>query len=972
MTTHRCALVLLYLLAALSAAAQQALDSAYTAKIRQFTTEPFFLTELVDHLPSSETVPTPEKVLGYVVGAPDKLTYSKDVHRYMRELAKASPRVHVFVQGKSEEGRETLLVVISEEANLARLARIKEITGLLADPRRVTEADIDRLIAEGLPIYWASGSIHSPETGSPEMLMELAYRLAVEESPLIKQIRKNAVVMMTPILEVDGRDKQVDLYNYRKANPGKIAPGLLYWGKYVAHDNNRDGMGLSLNLSRIVMKTFLEYHPQVLHDLHESVPFLYTSTGTGPYNAWLDPIVINEWQKLAYHEIEEMTKRGVPGVWTHGFYDGWAANYMIMAAQGHNSIGRFYETFGGRGADTVERTIPPASTTRTWVRPNPPLPKVKWSIRNNVNLQQSALLFALHHVASNGQTFLRNFYLKSKRSVEKAAKEGPAAWVMPADDPRPVEAAGLVNLLRLHGVEVHRTDSAAEAGKQKFPAGSYVIRMDQPYSRMADMLLDTQYYSTADPRPYDDTGWSHGPLRNVITARVADTSILKDSMTLLKEPVKVTGRVIGAGAAGYLIAHNTENTLATLRFRLKDVRMHTAEEPFKALDREFNAGTFIIRADGNPSDLRSRVEKNAADLGLTVYTASEIPKVATHELSAPRVALVHTWTNTQNEGWYRLAFDRLAIPYHYISVHALRDTPNLRDKYDVILLGPVSGAAQSIVNGLPVRGDPIPWKKTSLTPNLGDSPDTTDDMRGGIGLQGMANLERFIDAGGLFITIAGNASLPIDYGFTSSVSIVATRELQARGSVINAVIADKNSPIAYGYSGKLAVFFSQSPVFQVNRTGAPSFGRGFDEPAAQRPSGRGSVSDPDIPQGRPFIPPPPKPETTPGEDPPLSEDIRELSRPYLLPSELQPRIVLRFAAEKDLLVSGMLSGGRELAGRPAVIDVPKGKGHMLLFANNPMWRQQTQGSFFLLFNAILNYNHLGAGRERSASAKTTE
>ena len=132
---------------------------------------------------------------------------------------------------------------------------------------------------------------------------------------------------------------------------------LIFWGKYVAHDNNRDGLGMALALTRNQMKTFLEYHPAILHDLHESVPFLYTSTGTGPYNAWLDPITIDEWQLLAYHEIEEMTKRGVPGVWTHGFYDGWAPNYMFYVANGHNSIGRFYETFGNGGADTIDRTV---------------------------------------------------------------------------------------------------------------------------------------------------------------------------------------------------------------------------------------------------------------------------------------------------------------------------------------------------------------------------------------------------------------------------------------------------------------------------------------------------------------------------------------------------------------------------------------------------------------------------------------
>ena len=951
--------------ALLAAPPPQKLDEAYTAKIREYTTEKFFLTELVDHLPASDRVPTPAMVLGYPVGTPDKLTYSKDIYAYLRALDAASPRVRVFSMGRTEEGREMLLVAISDEANLAHLDRYREITARLADPRRLSDADAKQLIAEGLPMYWATGSIHSPETGSPEMLMELAYRLAVEQTPFIEAIRKNLIVLITPILEVDGHDRQVDVYNYRKANPKKAAPNLIYWGKYVAHDNNRDGMALALALSRHMMESFLEWHPTVLHDLHESVPFLYISTGMGPYNAWLDPIVINEWQELAYNEVNEMTKRGVPGVWTHGFYDGWAANYMFYVANGHNSIGRFYETFGGRGADTGERTVPAGQTTRAWYRPNPPLPKVKWSIRNNINLQQSAILLGMNMVASQRQQFLENFYLKSKRSVAKATAEGPAAWVIPGDDPRPAECAALVNLLRLQGVEVHKTDGAVELDKKlTFPAGSYVVRMDQPYSRMADMLLDTQYYNPSDPRPYDDTGWSLGALRNVKTVRVTDAAILKAPMTLLAAPAKAPGGIRGsASPAAYLINHNADSTLATLRFRLKDLSIRAAEEPFKAAERDFAAGSFLIQTEGNPPGLRQKLEPVAAELGVTLYGVDELPKVKSHELTVPRIALVHTWTSTQNEGWFRLALDGLGIPYAYISDQTLRATPDLRARYDVILLGPVGVSAQRIVNGIPMYADPIPWKKTDLTPNIGTSPDQTEDMRGGMGLEGILNLKKFIEEGGLFVTIGGDASVPIDYGLINSVSIVQPRELRASGGVYNAVVADAKSPIAYGYGERLAVYFNQEPVFRVSATGGLGLDRWLgDNAPASRPSGRGTATDPDIPQGRPYTPPPPKPEVKPGEEPPIPEDYLEYIRPLLPPPEARPRVILRFAEEKDLLVAGMLAGGKELANRPAVIDVPLGKGHVLLFANNPMWRQETQGSFFLLFNAMLNYDHLGAGR----------
>src|ERR1700683_183592 len=201
-------------------------DDDYTRKIHEFTTEPFFLTDLVDHLPASATVPSPDKILGHIVGAPDFLTYSKDIYRYYDELAKATPRVKVYRVGKSEEGRDFLLIAVSDEANIAQLDHLRDITAKLADPRKISDADAKQLIAGGKPFYWASGSIHSPETGSPEMLMELAYRLAVEDSPFIQNIRKNSVFLITPIVEVDGHDRMVDWANYRKAYPDQPPPEI--------------------------------------------------------------------------------------------------------------------------------------------------------------------------------------------------------------------------------------------------------------------------------------------------------------------------------------------------------------------------------------------------------------------------------------------------------------------------------------------------------------------------------------------------------------------------------------------------------------------------------------------------------------------------------------------------------------------------------------------------------------------------
>src|SRR6185437_7517649 len=191
--------------------------------------------------------------------------------------------------------------------------------------------------------------------------------------------------------------------------------------------------------------------------------------------------------------------------------------------------------------------------------------------------------------------------------------------------------------------------------------------------------------------------------------------------------------------------------------------------------------------------------------------------------------------NTQNDGWFRIEFDRLQIPYAYISDQVIRNTPNLRDKYDVIIFPPVGGSAQSIVNGMPMRGAPIPWKASDVTPNMALAPDQTDDMRGGMSLSGVVNLQKFVEDGGLFIPISNCARVPIDYGIVTGVTIQQPRQLQAAGSVFNSTFADRRSPIAYGYTETLPVYFNQAPLFQVAAGGGGGFGGGGEGAAGGAP-----------------------------------------------------------------------------------------------------------------------------------------
>ena len=1000
----KAALLFLFCAAALGAADQpklerdpsQPIDEEYSKKIREYTTEPFFTSPLVEYLPASKTVPTPKAVLGDVAGAPGILPYSAEVYRYMRMLEKASPRVKVFSIGTTEEGREMIAVAVSSEANMAKLNENRARLAKLADPRtiKMDDAEAARLVSASTPVYYITGTIHSPETGSPTALMELAYRLAVDESEYVKAIRNGLITLITPIVEVDGRDRQVDVYRWHLAHPKDNWQPLVYWGKYVAHDNNRDAMGLTLYLTRNVLKTFISWKAQVLHDLHESVPYLYDNTvGDEPYNAWLDPILTDEWQMIGWNNISEMTKFGMPGVFTHGTFDTWSPGYLMFIAAGHNGISRLYETFGNGGADTVERTLSPQEYARTWYRQNPPLPKTRWSQRNNNNYQETGLLTSLSYFSANGKLFLNNFYLKSKRSIEKPKNSGPAAYVFSADDPRPGGQAELLRTLQAQGCEISRATAAftvtlpakkkprtpageggaperkpaqaaegkkAEASPEtkQFPAGSYVVRMDQPYSRIADMLLDYQYWSPNDAQksPFDDTGWTFGELGNVQVVRVTDLKVLEAPMEPVSGEVRATGGVQGSGQI-FAVNHNADIALMTLRYKLKDASFEVAEEPFEAGGQKFSRGSFILR-NVSASDL----ERASRDLGVKAHALASTPSVKTHAARAARIAILHTWASTQTEGWWRQALDQAQIPYTYISTQDVAKDGDLNSKYDVILFPPVGrGAGQSLISGMPMWGNPLPWNKTAETPNLG-TPDSTDDMRPGLGWSGLENLVRFARSGGLLVSSMDTAEFAVNYGFTPGVSVTRAQRFKSTGSVLRSKFVDAASPIAYGYGEGLSVYCFDGPIFGVSSILGGRGGRARSPEDRDRPTGRGTVDDPDIPQSRPVVEAPEQPQAEPWQAMPVTDEQRR-NGIYVIPPQFRPRVVLRYADSRDLLVSGLLDGGTEIAQRPAVVDVPVEKGHVLLFSINPVWRGETQGSYFLVFNAILNFDNLNAGRK---------
>jgi hypothetical protein len=946
---------------------KQPIDEQYTKKILEYTTDPSFVSPLVNYLPASKNVPTPEKVLGDVSGAPNMLPYAEDVYKYFRLLAASSPRVQVVTIGHSEEGREMIAVAIADESLLKAQKVNDERLAKLADPRLIgmDDAKAQPLIDASYPVYYITGTIHSTETGAPTALMEMAYRLAVDESPYIKYIRSHMIVLITPVVEVDGRDRMVDIYKWHRAHPTEDWPRLVYWGHYVAHDNNRDAMGMTLNLTNNVLNTYLGWHAQVLHDLHESVPFLYDNTvGDGPYNAWIDPVLANEWAELGWNNVAQMQNFGMPGVFTHGDFDTWSPGYLMFLAGLHNGISRLYETFGNGGADTEKRILSPEEYSRTWYRQNPPLPVVTWSQRDNNNYEESALLSTLSYFSKNTHHFLVDYYEKSKRSIQKPTTEGPSAYVISASAADLNRQVQLLEVLKKQHVEVSQLTDAVTASvppakrgdkptSQSFPAGSFVVRMDQPYSRIADALLDKQYWAPDDPQkhPYDDTGWSFSELFNLKVARLTDPSILTAKMTSVDDPMSLSGKQSGTGSIA-VVANTGQSSLLALVYKLNDAKVSVAEKAFEAGGNHYAAGSLLI-ADVSDATLSPLLK----ELSLDASRLAAAPDVPTHTARAPRIAFMHSWQGTQTEGWWRYEFDHVGVPYKYISTQTAAAEADLRSKYDVIIFAPVGYAStQSIINGTPRYGNATPWQKTDLTPNLGRN-DSTPDTRAGLGYDGVEHLRKFVEQGGLLITSEDTAEFAIDTGLAPGVSVVHS-DARVTGTILDSVFVARQDPIAYGYGESVPVISANGMAFNISNTegGRGSF-RTLMDPYSQRPTGRGSLEDSDVVEGRKNVDPELLTKQKPWEAKALNEEQMR-DNPSVIPVALRPEVILRFADGKDMLLSGLLSNQGSIAEHAIVVDAHLGTGNVLLFANNPVYRGETVGSYPLVFNAILNFDHL--------------
>jgi hypothetical protein len=743
---------------------------------------------------------------------------------------------------------------------------------------------------------------------------------------MVKAIRRELVVLINPVSNPDGRDKVADwFYRFLKgktdfdALPRQSPP---YWSRYAFVDINRDTHQQVHEATRAVHRMFHAYHPTVVHDLHEAIALLLTWNGTGPYNPNLDPIALSEFLEMSFHEVTALTSLGMPGVWTWKFGEGFGHHYLDSVAMNHNSLGRGYETWGNTTAETVRRRLDASDVSREWYRPWPPPREFRWSMRDNVNYQQTAALAALDYAARHAKELLRNFYRKGLNSWRKGRDEPPFAFVIPEDQGDRARVAEMVARLAAQGIEVSRAASELRVREGAFPPGSYVVRLDQPYRNYAVDLLAPQSFPTdSDAEPYDDVSWSLPAHYRLQATAIADPAVRAAALAPVSAPERPAGRVEGEGPV-HLVRDTGQDGLLAARHRLGALRVFVAAAPFEAGGVPFPRGSWIVPAQPGAE---KAVADAARELGLDFRRAAAVPEVARHEAPVPRLGVFVPWADTDSIGWVRYALDVRRVPYVYLRDEDVR-AGGLRERVDVILYGHVDLELAEQIHGLPRAWGPMPFKKTAATPSHG-TPAESEDVTGGIGWEGLGHLQRFVEDGGILVTLGSGSALALEGGIVRGVrrgaggvprstdgggtaAASAAREGRTRtpGAHLRATFTRPDHPLAYGYPARTHVFRQNYPLYDVPR--------------------------------------------------------RWLRMAYctscLDGPEDRSGVVLEWgdAGGEPLVVSGGAWGGAGLVGRPAVLDLPAGRGRVVAFNFNPLHRDLNRGDHRLVWNAVLNWKAL--------------
>ncbi len=842
-------------------------------------------------------ITSPAEAFGFEPGTDKKLADWNQLVAYFQKLGKESDRVHFEEIGKTTEGRPYVAITIASSDTIAHLDRYKEIQTKLADPRVTTPEQAKQLEAEDKTVIVVTCNIHSTEIASSQSATDFAYKLATGDTPEIRNILNNDIVVLIPSQNPDGEQLVVDWYKKYLGTPYEGSNPVVLWHHYTGHDDNRDWATFTQVETRLAVRVINEWHPQILYDLHqqgEDAARIYLPPFVDPFDPNIDPLLIVSINALGTNTALEISGSGKAGVESYGVYDFWSPLRDYIAY--HNGLRILTESASADIASPVNipferlgRGIGYDAKVATWNFPNP-WKGGEWRLGDIVAYQNAAFFSIANNAAVFRERYLRNFYQFGVDALHHA--DWPYAYVIPVDQSDPATTARLINTLRTGAVEVEQTTADFDAGGNHYCKGSYVIRLAQPYGSFAKTLLEIQHYPNIAQypggplqRPYDVTAQTL-PLLFGVTA------------VAVKEPFQAQANAVDRATPtpgsyekspngnGYFINDGTNSSLYALFDLLKQ-----GVNVYRLTGAGAEPGTIYIPAQTGIDD---KLEALAKKYPVQIHAAPFVPTGSALKVRLPRIGLYQSWVPSMDEGWTRYIFDQNGIPYTRLVDADIRKG-SLNDRFDVVVIPDNSARAITVGRGgfgedsggepgpAPASGGGAPARAAQDNQNRGSH--IPPEFTGGLGDGGVASLTAFTENGGTIVTLnhASQVYVKKDSETVSDASASFDRKAFFIPGSILEVSVDITNPIAFGSTSTVPIFYENGPVFHV------------------------------------------------------SGDAQS---------------VASFTTDKPLL-SGWIQGGELLKGTSVIAEKPVGKGRLVLFGFRPQYRAQSEVTYKFLFNALL-------------------
>jgi Zinc carboxypeptidase len=751
-------------------------------------------------------VPTPVSVLGHNPGDDFYLADYEDTIRYFHALAGASDRIKMFTVGKTTRGKDIEIAVISSPRNLAKLDETKQIAGRLAHATDLTDDQARELARTAKVIVHIDGGLHADEVAGPQHTMVLAYKLlSAQSDPQVDAILDQVILVLWPTLNPDGQDMVVHWYRQNLGTKYEVSPMPWLYQDYVGHDNNRDGYMMNMKEEQVVVKTQLEYSPAIFYCQHQTAPFparIWIPPFSDPISSNISPLVRSWLNLIGANMTAYLNAHDMPGAISESRFDNWYAGFTDWAHVFRNEISFFTETA------LYEYATPHFYTVRDFPKNYQDLRALSmystpweggwWRLKDAVDYMVGGSMSVLDLAAKNRETLLYNRYQAARNNIEHFRKEPPFAYVISDKQSDVPEAALLAQKMIDNGLDVYTTKSGFKANGVTYPAGSWVIPMDQPFSALAKELFERQRYpdalengtAKAIDLPYDVTGWTL-PLQMGVSVDTVTDPLEAGQRALLTKVTTVElpeAAIEGTGTV-FAVSHKANASFQLINAALRaGATVSLAQDPVKTVEGTEN-GAFLIGGIGR-SSLAELSKKYAISAVAVAAPAHTLP------IKKARVGIYRPWTPSIDEGWTRWILENYGFEPESIYNADMR-AADLRNRYDVVVLPDMT--SNQLMNGF----------GPGVVPG---------EYAGGIGDDGLENLRAFTRDGGTLIALNRTAStlIPLmSLPVKNVIEGVKSDKFFCSGALLRVETEHADLPVNLGVADSPVVMFQNGPAFQT-------------------------------------------------------------------------------------------------------------------------------------------------------------